>query len=222
MKYTLKQKAYNFLYDAILTNVYPPGTPLVEHEISTKLGISRTPVREAFKQLESEGLIKYYPAKGTFVAEISTQDVEEILELREVLEILALRLSIDRISMEQLEEVEEKLKSLDEGSSPDEFYECDRALHRMLFENSGNKRLTAYMSTLNAQIERLRSVAAMKSHRLSQSRQEHLLIVQAMKRRNLKEAERYLGEHIRNVAIAIVDVCRNQGYLMKGNDSSKF
>lgn len=205
---TRQQKAYEYLYNAIVTNKLPPGVAIAEQEISNVLGISRTPVREALKQLEAEGLVRHIPLRGTFVEEITTQDLEEIFALRETLEVLALKTAINDITDEELYEIEILLRSLEYDSSNEKFYDSDRRLHDLIVKHGGNRRLAQILNNLNSQMERLRHIAAMKPHRLQQSKQEHLEIVAALKRRDLEEAERLLRQHLRNVKESTIEVCR--------------
>ncbi|AFV12582.1 transcriptional regulator, GntR family [Thermacetogenium phaeum DSM 12270] len=205
---TRQQKAYEYLYNAIVTNKLPPGVAIAEQEISNVLGISRTPVREALKQLEAEGLVRHIPLRGTFVEEITTQDLEEIFALRETLEVLALKTAINDITDEELYEIEILLRSLEYDSSNEKFYDSDRRLHDLIVKHGGNRRLAQILNNLNSQMERLRHIAAMKPHRLQQSKQEHLEIVAALKMRDLEEAERLLRQHLRNVKESTIEVCR--------------
>jgi len=117
MKDNCKQKAYDYLYKSIIANEFHPGQPIIEQEISSTLGSSRTPVREALKQLESEGLVRHIPGRGTFVSEVTTQDVEEIFTLRSMLEVLALQSAWKNVSDREIEEVEQALITLDSNCS---------------------------------------------------------------------------------------------------------
>ncbi len=212
---TRKQKAYEYLYNAIVTNKLPPGVAIAEQEISNVLGISRTPVREALKQLEAEGLVRHVPLRGTFVEEITTQDLEEIFALRETLEVLALKTAITEITNEELYEIEILLRSLEYDSSNEKFYDSDRRLHDLIVKHGGNRRLAQILNNLNSQMERLRHIAAMKPHRLEQSKKEHLAIVAALKKRDLEEAERLLRQHLRNVKGSTMEVCRSTSEIFR-------
>ncbi|CEP67998.1 Transcription regulator HTH, GntR [Moorella glycerini] len=205
---TRKQKAYDYLYNAIITNQLSPGRAIAEQEISDALGISRTPVREALKQLEAEGLVRHIPLRGTFVAEISTQDLEEIFALREALEILALKVAIREITDEELAEVEALLRSLEFDSSSENFYNTDRKLHDLIVRRGGNRRLVLFLNTLNSQVERFRRISALRPNRLQKSKQEHLEILEALKERDLEKSERLLRWHINNVKESTLEVCR--------------
>lgn len=208
-KDTLKNKAYNYLYQAIISHELLPGAPIVEQEISEILGISRTPVREALKQLESEGLVRSISARGTFVSEVNIQDVEEIFALREALEVLALHTAINEITDQEIQEMETLLEVLSASNNAEHFYDSDRKLHDLIVRSGRNRRLMNFLKNLNAQIERLRYISAMRPNRLKASQQEHLAIVHAMKERNLEKAEALLRQHIRNVKENTIEVCRN-------------
>lgn len=191
--------AYSYLYTKIVSHELEPGSAIVEQEISNSLGISRTPVREALKQLGAEGLVRIIPARGAFVSEITSQDVEEIFSLREMLEVWALKVGLEHMPEEEIDRVEKLLCSLNENCSNDKFYSIDRTLHDLIVRYCGNRRLIAFLNTLNAQIERTRHISALLPHRLQKSKQEHLAIIAAIKERNSDKACDLLSEHIRNV-----------------------
>jgi DNA-binding GntR family transcriptional regulator len=211
-KGTLKNVAYDYLYDSIVNNKLPPGTAIVERDISNMLGISRTPVREALKQLESEGLIWHFPLRGTFVSEITTQDVEEIFSLREVLEETALKTAIHEIRDEELCKLETMLNSLDEKTPYERYYNTDRELHNLIIRNGHNKRLTQFLETLNSQMERLRRISALTPKRMQKSKQEHLAIVEVLKQRDFEKTAELLKQHIINVKLSTLNVCRRNYY----------
>ncbi len=202
-------KVYDYLFDEIIHNRLTPGTALSEMDVAARLQSSRTPVREALMVLESEGLVQRAPSgRGCFVADISTRDVEEIFELRILLELCALRTAYALISDEELNDLEARLSALTEDSDPDEYYGTDRDLHSLLITYCGNARLVAFLGILNAQIERVRLISAMKPARLTLSREEHLDIVRALKARNLPEAEKRLNQHIEHVRDSTKEVCK--------------
>jgi DNA-binding GntR family transcriptional regulator len=212
MKSTRKEKAYNYLRNAIVSHEFAPGSAIVEQDISDRLQISRTPIREAMKQLESDGLITSTPARGSFVSEINLQDVNEIFELRLDLELLALRTAISRITAEEVAEMESIFRKLNENCSKDRFYESDRRLHDLITRNSGNRRLVRFIDNLNSPIERFRYVAAMKPERLKHSRKEHEAILRYIKFKDLEKAEVCLREHILNVKASVIVVCEKHMY----------
>lgn len=214
-KSALKNVAYEYLLNAIMSYELKPGQVIVEQEVSDQLGISRTPIREAFKQLESEGLVHHFPSRGTFVTNLTVQDVEEIFQLREMFELTALKSAIHRITEEELRYIEGRLRYLDdkkseEPSTKEEFYGSDRELHELIMKYSGNSRMVKFHRTLEAQLERLRRISSMTPMRLSKSRQEHLDILNALSDRDLDAATDALRLHLRNIKSSTLAVCRSQ------------
>ncbi|NLZ51956.1 MAG: GntR family transcriptional regulator, partial [Thermoanaerobacteraceae bacterium] len=105
--YSLRSKIYHHLKNAILDGVYKPGDSLIEMKLAKELGVSRTPIREAIRQLELEGLVTSIPNKGVVVEGVTLQDVEDIYEIRKMIEGLAARWAAEKISDEQLKELKD-------------------------------------------------------------------------------------------------------------------
>jgi DNA-binding GntR family transcriptional regulator len=208
VKKPLRNVAYNYLYDSIITNKLSPGQAIVEQEISDLLGVSRTPIREALKQLTAERLVRHIPARGTFVEEMSTQDVEELFEIRMIFEETALKWAIDKITDGELDEMERALNSLnDDVAQPEDFYCIDRKLHDLILRYGRNRRMIEFLDNVNSQLERLRRISAMTPKRLEKSKIEHLEILCAIKERNLEKAVGALHSHLKNVEKSTLDVC---------------
>ncbi len=211
---TLKNTPYDYLYESIVSYKLLPGQAIVEQEVSNLLGISRTPVREALKRLEAEGLVRHMPARGTFVADITTQDVEEIFELREMFEEMALKAAIEHIPDSEIVEIENHLNSLVYGeTSPEEFYESDRMLHQVIVKYSRNYRMVHFLNTINSQLERLRRISAMTPKRLENSKTEHMEILLAIKERDIDKALKFLHSHLANVKKSTLDACEKVRYI---------
>lgn len=205
------KRVYDYLYEEIISNRLTPGTALSELDIAKRLSSSRSPVREATMALEGEGLVRRYPGRGCFVAEITTQDVKEIFELRILLEVAALRQSYAMLDPASLQDLEERLTALDESSTPEAYYDTDRRLHEMVIGNCGNVRLMQILRTLNGQIEQFRHISARRPQRLKESRVEHLSIVRALIDQDLDAACQRLTEHIKNVQACTESVCMQMG-----------
>lgn len=207
-KKPLKNVAYDYLYENIISYNLPPGTAIVEQEVSNIIKVSRTPIREALKQLEAEGLVNYIPGRGTFVQDLSTNDIDEIIELRELFEREALKYAIHDITDEEIEKLEKTLLSLEEDTNPEEYYHSDRMLHHLIVKYSRNRRMVNFLNTINAQLERLRRISAMTPRRLEKSKQEHLEILRAIKERDLEKASNCLSVHLKNIKTNITEVYR--------------
>lgn len=206
-KVSLRSVAYNYLYNNIISNKLISGHVIVEQEISDLLGISRTPIREALKQLTAEGLVRQIPARGTFVREISTQDVEEIFELREMFEENSLKWALNQITNEEITEMKCLFNSLHIDSSSEEFYNSDRKLHATILKHGRNKCMIDFLNTLNAQLERLRRVSSKTPNRFEKSKKEHLEILCSIKERNMEKATNALHSHLENVKKSVLTVC---------------
>ena len=208
-KESLKDIVYDYLFDCIVSYKFLPGEAIVEQEISDHLKISRTPVREALKQLESEGLARHFPSRGTFVEELTSQDVEEIFDLRELFEIAAIKVSINTIPIAEVEELERAISNLKyEESSSEDFYSSDRRLHRLIVDHGGNRRMVSFFNTINTQLERFRRISAMTPKRLEKSKREHLQIIESIKERDIEKAIAILHVHLNNIKMNTLDVCQ--------------
>ena len=210
----LKKEIYDYLLDSIATSKIKPGEAIAEQEISDSLGVSRTPVREVMKQLEAEGIVRHFPSRGTFVETLTIQDVEEIFELRELFEQMALKRAIVLATDEELEAAETAFMNLDdsciEGDKVKEaYYSADRGLHQLIMGYSGNSRMVRFHRMLKAQMEWLRRISSMTPKRLASSRQEHLDIMYALRQRDLTGASLCLSVHLQNVKESSISVCKN-------------
>jgi Transcriptional regulators len=216
-KQKLKETAYNYIRDAIFSFEFKPGQAIVEQDLSEKLGISRTPLREALKQLELEGLVHQVPSYGTFVANITIQDVEELCQLRQLLETTALKTAIIEATDAELNAFEKKLCGLDdskinESSGKEAYYGSDRDLHSLIMRYSQNSRMIAIHNNIEMQLERLRRISSMTPMRLATSKQEHLAIIHAMQNRDFSNALLMLTLHLNNVRESTLSICKNLNF----------
>lgn len=201
--------AYDYLANSIMKYEMVPGQAIVEQKISDLLGISRTPVREALKKLEADGFIVSIPGRGAIVKDILPHDVEEIFELRILLEEAALKSAVNKISDKELDDIEAALLKLDPGKNFDEYYNVDRELHNVIIRHSGNTRMLALLNSLSLQLERLRRISSMTPNRLAVSAKEHLAIIEAIKERDYEKARAKLLYHLNNVKDSTLKVCND-------------
>ena len=201
-------RIYQELFQQIVCGTLEPNTLLSESELAKQMESSRTPVREALLMLEGDGLLRRYPGRGYLVTEVTPQDVDEIFELRIELERLALKKAYPNLDSTLLLKLEAQLESLGFQSSPDDFYQADRTLHKLLARFCENSRLQQFLRMLDSQIERLRCISARRPDRLTESRQEHLDIIHALMQQDLPKAEACLVKHIQNVGESTKQVCR--------------
>jgi len=183
----------------ILTGDFRPGERINESEIALKLGISRSPVREAFRVLEGEGLITTLPRKGSFITEISAQDVEELFEIREILECHAIECIRKRAKKSPdelralIEEVGRELLR-----KPDIFTVIS-GFHFSLVELSNNYRLIELYKILGASLRRYQFIYLSKKGQRDVSLEHHQVIVDALKGGNYSDIKKLLKRHIRCV-----------------------
>ena len=207
----LKNVAYDYLLTKICSGEMAPNTPIVEQEVSSLLNISRTPAREAIRQLEMEGLVIHIVSRGTFVRELTMQDVNEIYQIRRLFEMAALEQAVNLIPEEELEEMENELVSIGDASQDEDFYHADRNLHSTLLRYAYNSRMVTFYDILNAQIERIRRISSATPKRLASSKAEHLAIIKAIRSRDLEASRKALADHIDNVhrsALRVLDSMR--------------
>lgn len=208
-KISQREKTYKAIKQAIISYEVKPGEPLAEEQIANKLGVSRTPVREALKELRKEGLVKMIYRKGAFVAEISSKDVEEIFLLREILECAAVKIAIPRLKEKDLVEMESLFNSISkniEMKNYKDIFDTDIKLHSLIVDTAGNRRLSKFLNILNGQVHRMRVLSATAPGRLNESLQEHKDILEALKKRDIDLAEQRLKHHIRNIKNTILEM----------------
>jgi DNA-binding GntR family transcriptional regulator len=199
---TLGDHVIQQLRQAILTGQLKPGQRIVEREIAEAMQTSRGPVRDALKLLENERLVVRYPHKGTFVAWLSLRDAEEIYSLREAIELLAVDYIIRNATSEQIDELDKLVEAMavqaERGYTQFEATDIDLDFHHTMCRISGHKRLLKAWETLNPQIRML--VLQHRTLLPDDFRQTgvewHRQIVQALRQRDIKQAQRLMRRHI--------------------------
>jgi DNA-binding GntR family transcriptional regulator len=196
---SLRGMAYAEIRRRILDAELPPGSALSEYQVSAQLKISRTPVREALRQLEREGLVVSIPQRGTYVAELSASDVLEIYQVREELEGFAARTAAAHMSAGAAANLEEELeRALEAGESdPQLAFEADVKLHKELLRVTQNRRLEQFLGTLDDQVHIIRHLTPSAAGRLKQMTAEHLEIIRAIKAGRSAAAEEAMRQHLR-------------------------
>jgi DNA-binding GntR family transcriptional regulator len=173
------QTAYQFIRAKILSQTYPSGSQLREIHLSEELGLTRTPVREAIIKLESEGLVRTYPNRGAFVIELTLAEVEDLLDVREALEIKAAELAIRKANREQLDAIRyalEQHSQLIESSADSDYHIPVLDFHEALIKLSHNQTLISIWQTMRSKLQIARVTSAMLAHRYKNAHKEHLQI----------------------------------------------
>ncbi len=209
--YSLREKIFHKLRQDILNGKYKSGDNLVEMKLAEEMGVSRTPVREAIRQLELEGLVTSIPNKGVIVEGISRQDIEDMYVIRESLEGLAARWAIERIEDRQLKELEdicELMEFYTEKGDLDHVGELNSRFHDIIFEATRSRPLKQILSDFQYYVQAIRLASLKSPGRAKESLREHKLIVQAFKDKDIDGGEKALMEHIRNSKKNVTKLCR--------------
>ena len=197
--YSLGTRVFHIIRENILSGKYQKGEELKEKTIGEEIGVSRTPVREALRQLELEGLVTIIPNKGAYVVGISQKDVRDIYEIRSRLEGLCARWAAEEISKEQLDELEENIYLSDFHLSKgnyEQLLELDNRFHEILYQASGSKELRHVLSDFHHYVQRVRKITLAGTERAPHSIEEHRRIVEALKLHDADMAELEANEHL--------------------------
>ena len=210
----LRDVVFNTLREAILKGDLKPGERLMELQLASKLGVSRTPIREAIRMLEQEGLAVTMPRRGAEVAKMTLKDMEDVLEIREALDELAVRLACTRITEEQLNrltEVKEEFEMSTRTGNVKKIAEADVSFHDVIYEATGNPKLVSLLNTLRAQVYRYRVDYVKNPKNYPVLKREHEANLQGLRDGNTDLAAAAMHEHVVNQAVAVTEVIREQG-----------
>ncbi len=197
----LRDVVFNTLRTAIITGEFAPGERLMEIALADRLGVSRTPVREAIRKLELEGLVVMIPRRGAEVARITEAGLKEVLEVRCAMEELAVELACkrsDKASLEQLKEAHQKFVDAVKNGDTLEITNQDEAFHECIFEMSRNKRLVQVVHNLKEQIFRYRMEYVKDVSYHEELIKEHETLLQAISKGHEEEAREIMKHHIQN------------------------
>ena len=197
---TLWQRVYDHLRGEILEGRLEPGAELAEVALAGQLGVSRGPIREAIGRLASEGLVTVRPRRGAVVRSLSKEEFLELYQVREALELMAVKLAVPRLTDEQLEELaalNDTMAAHAERGEVAAFFEANLAFHERLLEACGNAKLEELYRQLLGQLGRYRMGSLTLRGNLRRSVTEHAAILRAAKRRDAERAAQLMAEHIR-------------------------
>lgn len=211
MKYNLKVAAneylplrdvvFNTLRQAILKGELAPGERLMEIQLAERLGVSRTPVREAIRKLELEGLVTMVPRKGAEVAGITEKGMKDVLEVRKALEGLAVELACQKIEEEQLQHLEEHLVKFEKAINSGDLThiaEMDVDFHDTIYSTTDNEKLVQMLYNLREQMYRYRVEYIKDKETRTTLLKEHREIVDTLKSRDANAAKEVIKRHIDN------------------------
>ncbi len=200
-KFSLRGRVFHRLREDILSGKYKEGDELKEVAIGEELGVSRTPVREAFRQLELEGLIQIIPNKGAYVTGITEKDVKDIYMIRSLLEGLCARWACEHITDAQMEEMEENiyLSKFHAGKGHlEQLAELDNRFHEILYEACNSKMLEHQLRDFHEYVLRVRKKTLSNANRGPKSNEEHEMIMEAIRAKDADKAEKLANMHMLN------------------------
>lgn len=198
----LPLRAYEIIKGWIVNHDLAPGMKLQEDALAGRLGVSRTPIREALSRLAQEGLVTMVPRRGTFVVDLTREDITELYEVREATEGMAAHLAAGRRSSEQLRQMQAAFAPFQHGVGPEDltaYSQADLLFHDLLIRAAGNRSLQQVAGSLNDRIQMLRLRSVVLPGRVSRSLAEHRRILEALAAADAAAAEAAAREHIRNV-----------------------
>lgn len=209
----LRDVVFQTLREAILRGTLKPGERLMEMTLAAKLGVSRTPIREAIRMLEQEGLAVTTPRKGAEVARMTEKDMEDVLAIREALEQLAVSLACEAATEEELQALKEERKRFEHmvhSGDLKKIAESDIRFHELLYEASGNPKLIAMLSNLREQMYRYRVEYLKDPSHYPNLIAEHRDIVEGLTARDKKKVYDAMERHMTNQAVVVKEIIREQ------------
>ena len=183
----IREITYEALKDAIISGEILPGERIVESSFAKKLNISRTPIREALRKLEQDGLVEYTPRKGVIVKSLEEADINEIYMIREVLEALALHKALDNVTPERIADLRATLADIDdcvERGEIDAASKHSREIHLKMYRMSNMDRLVTILNTLDEYMDRFSYMSLSDDERRRTAAREHRELVDALESKN--------------------------------------
>lgn len=207
----LRDVVFNTLRQAILRGELKPGERLMEIQLANKLGVSRTPIREAIRKLELEGLVLMIPRRGAEVAEITEKSLRDVLEVRGALEELAVKLACQKITDEQILELRAAEKEFEMALSSGDvtvYAEADVKFHDIIYRATDNQRLIQLLFNLREQMYRYRVEYLKREESHGTLLIEHKKIIEAIASRDMEASVDAVCQHIDNQVSAVIDTIR--------------
>jgi DNA-binding GntR family transcriptional regulator len=195
---TLRESILEAIRDAIIRGALKPGEKVAEPELAERFGISRTPIREAFRQLESEGYLTVIPRKGAVVVSFSERDVDEFYAIKSILEGYAARRACEKLTtreIDKLQAINDKLRQMSDGGDIKHFFKVHNDFHDLFIRAADNEKLSELIANLVGKFQRLRIASLSLPGRMCISVQEHDKIIEAFRNRDVDAAERLVRKN---------------------------
>jgi DNA-binding GntR family transcriptional regulator len=200
-QYSLRARVYNSLRENILNGRYKVGENLIELRIAEELNVSRTPVREAIRQLELEGLVESIPNKRFTVKGVSLKDMEDIYRIRKVLEGLSARWAVEQITDEEINELQEVYDLMEfytQKNDVNQISKLNTRFHEIIFSATKSSVLKHILKDFQFYVKWARHESLSSPGRMEEALKEHLDILQAIRNRSSDDTEKYLTIHVEN------------------------
>lgn len=209
---TIQQHAYQYLRDMILTGAYAGGQKINPAKVAEELDISRMPVREALRQLDSEGLITMRPNRGAIVTILTTSEVLEIFEIRGVLEGLAVRTALPSLTDEDIDDLDHRRRRMDRvREEPKLWISRHDEFHDHLCSRSGRPRLTQEIARMRASVQPYLQIYIAHHASPEMTGFEHDGLMDLVRQRDEARAEEYMRDHIMSAAHGVIDYLEKSG-----------
>jgi DNA-binding GntR family transcriptional regulator len=212
----LRDVVFNTLREAILKGELKPGERLMELQLAAKLGVSRTPIREAIRMLEQEGLAVTIPRKGAEVAKMTEKDMEDVLQIREVLDELAASIACEQITAEEMEELKSTMHEFEMSTRTGDvkrIAEADVRFHDIIYQATRNPKLVNILSNLREQMYRYRVEYLKDERNYPILMKEHNEIVEGLSVKKKEQVIAAMHKHVENQAVAVKEIIREQDHV---------
>lgn len=209
----LRDVVFNTLREAILRGDLVPGERLMELQLAAKLGVSRTPIREAIRMLEQEGLAITIPRKGAIVAGMTEKDMQDVLEIREALEELSVQVACDKITDEEVEKLQRNMKNFEHSLKSGDLKkmaQADVEFHDVIYQATDNPKLINMLNNLREQMYRYRVEYLKNPQNHEQLLKEHEAIYRGIVEKDKDAVTEMIRRHIRNQVAVVKHMIREQ------------
>lgn len=209
----LRDVVFHTLREAILKGELKPGERLMELQLAAKLGVSRTPIREAIRMLEQEGLAVTIPRKGAEVAKMTEKDMEDVLQVREALDELAATIACEQMTTEQLDALRNTMREFEEFTKTGNvkmIAEADVEFHDIIYQATGNPKLVNMLNNLREQMYRYRIEYLKDEKNYPMLIQEHSEIVEGLMAKDKAKVSAAMHRHVENQVVAVKEIIREQ------------
>ena len=209
----LRDVVFSTLREAILKGELKPGERLMELQLAAKLGVSRTPIREAIRMLEQEGLAVTIPRKGAEVAKMTEKDMEDVLQIRDALDELAAAIACEQMTKEQLDALKNTMREFEESTKTGDvkrIAQADVEFHDIIYQATGNPKLVTMLNNLREQMYRYRVEYLKDEKNYPTLMKEHSEIVDGLIVKNKEKVTNAMHKHVKNQVVAVKEIIREQ------------